>query len=204
MRFSLSQLRQMMRLARQNLSLDVQRQHAADASLHFQNYWPWLNRRSHAVTQKVLLGFIAADGELATQQVLEWVLAEPDWQLALPVLGSRPGEMHCGLWDGQVPLQPNRFGILEPDRHQPICALEQIQCVLMPLVAFDNRGNRLGMGGGYYDRLLAGVADLPSSQRPWLVGWAHSLQKVDYLIPQPWDISLDACITEQACHVFTD
>ena len=200
-----TQLRQSLRHARQSLSNLEQDQHAQQAFIHFKHYWPWLAARPHAADKKILLGFISADGELATAKVLEWVLAQPDWQLALPVLGNQPGEMRCALWDGQTPLQPNRFGILEPQTElgQPGLAIQEVRCVLMPLVAFDRHGHRMGMGGGYYDRLLADIPSLPVSQRPWLVGWAHSLQQVDYLISQPWDIALDACITEQACHHFS-
>ena len=200
-----TQLRQSLRHARQCLSNLEQEQHAQQAFNHFKHYWPWLAARPHAAEKKILLGFISADGELATAMVLEWVLAQPDWQLALPVLGDQPGEMTCTLWDGQTPLQANRFGILEPQSEfgQLGLANQAISCVLMPLVAFDRYGHRMGMGGGYYDRMLADLPSLPVQQRPWLLGWAHSLQQVDHLIPQPWDIGLDACITEQACHHFS-
>lgn len=203
-----TQLRQSLRHARQNLSDLEQVQHANQAFSHFKHYWSWLAARPHAaaVDKKIFFGFISADGELATAKVLEWVLAQPDWQLALPVLGDKAGEMHCALWDGQTPLQPNRFGILEPPVVTPASlnlSIQTMTCVLMPLVAFDQHGHRMGMGGGYYDRLLADIAILPSSQRPWLLGWAHSLQEVDYLESQPWDVALDACITERGCHIFT-
>ncbi len=202
-----TQLRQSLRHARNSLSHLEQDQHAYQAFSHFQHNKTWLAARPHstAADNKILLGFISTDGELATAKVLEWVLAQPDWQLALPVLGDQPGAMSCALWDGQTPLQSNRFGILEPkvEPGQPGLAIATISCVLMPLVAFDHHGHRMGMGGGYYDRLLADIADQPLEQRPWFLGWAHSLQQVDYLEPQPWDIGLDACITEQAYHRFS-
>ena len=62
----------------------------------------------------------------------------------------------------------------------------------MPLVAFDRAGNRLGQGGGYYDRALAGPSDL----RPVTIGVAHAFQQVESVPVEPWDVALDAVVTE--------
>jgi 5-formyltetrahydrofolate cyclo-ligase len=200
-----SEHRQSIRQLRQQLSPDDQRQHFLQAFHHFKIYWPWLSPRANSDKKAIFLGFIANDGELATTELLNWVAAQPNWQLALPVLGEEPGEMHCVLWDGRSSLQPNQWGILEPclNEVQVRVAIEEVSCVLMPLVAFDQHGNRLGMGGGFYDRLLAGLVNLPIEQRPWLLGWAHSLQQVDPIQPEPWDVALDACVTEDGLHIFT-
>jgi 5-formyltetrahydrofolate cyclo-ligase len=197
--------RQSIRQSRQQLSPDQQRQHFVQAFQHFKANWSLISQRDNPDKKAIFLGFIATDGELATTELLSWVLAQPHWQLALPVLGEKPGEMHCVLWDGHSSLQPNRWGILEPcvNEVQVRIAIEEVSCVLMPLVAFDRQGHRLGMGGGFYDRLLAGLANLPVDQRPWLLGWAHSLQQVDVIEPEPWDVALDACITEDGYQLFT-
>ena len=64
----------------------------------------------------------------------------------------------------------------------------------MPLVGFDKTGNRLGMGKGYYDRTFA--ENSPFFRRPRLIGLAHSIQEAT-LIPNLWDVPLDAVFTEK-------
>ena len=75
--------------------------------------------------------------------------------------------------------------------------------LLVPLVAFDARGNRLGMGGGYYDRTLAYLRDRSHWRRPRIFGLAHALQRVDALPKNAWDIPVDGVITEREMHRFT-
>ena len=96
-------------------------------------------------------------------------------------------------------LARNRFGILEPasrrrDRARKPCAID---VVLAPLVAFDSEGNRLGMGGGFYDRTLARLGHLRHWRTPRLVGVAYDFQKVDALPAQDWDVPLDAVVSER-------
>jgi 5-formyltetrahydrofolate cyclo-ligase len=66
--------------------------------------------------------------------------------------------------------------------------------ILLPLVAFDEKGNRMGMGGGFYDRSLANIQQ--QNQRTQLIGLAHEIQKTDQLVVQSWDIPLHAIATE--------
>jgi 5-formyltetrahydrofolate cyclo-ligase len=75
---------------------------------------------------------------------------------------------------------------------------------LAPLVAFDRNGTRLGMGGGYYDRAFAFLrAPADGGRRPVLLGLGYEFQKVAELIRQPWDVPLDAAVTESALYVFS-
>ena len=97
---------------------------------------------------------------------------------------------------GGTPLVTNHLGIPEPtiaiSRSEYAASMELI---LMPLVGFDRNGNRLGMGGGYYDRMLAGVPKVESGG-PLLVGLAHSCQECQQISPQTWDIKLNMIITD--------
>ena len=89
-----------------------------------------------------------------------------------------------------TPFKQNRFGIQEPNIPiEKAIHPEQFDIIFMPLVAFDSSGNRLGMGGGYYDRSLANTT--PNC----LIGLAYDFQKVPQLITQSWDVPLDAVIT---------
>ncbi len=92
----------------------------------------------------------------------------------------------------------NRFGIPEPktSHRNTLIALE-LDLLLLPLVAFDTKGNRLGMGGGYYDRTLSHLNRQKQWRRPRVIGLAHELQKVDQLKNKSWDVTLDGIITDQ-------
>ena len=74
-----------------------------------------------------------------------------------------------------------------------------MQLVLLPLVAFDNDGGRLGMGGGFYDRTFS-FTRLRAGPAPRLIGVAHELQRVDHLPVADWDIPLEAIVTDRAIY----
>src|SRR5690606_40461575 len=82
-----------------------------------------------------------------------------------------------------------------PDPIQAFSSVPARRSPDLPLVAFDARGNRLGMGGGFYDRTFA-RAPRARTLRPRLVGLAHHFQQVASLPAEPWDIPLDAIATD--------
>lgn len=92
------------------------------------------------------------------------------------------------------PLVNNRYGILEPSTKY-IKPTAQLDIILMPLVGFDRLGNRLGMGGGYYDRALAFKRRQAWRKKPLLIGLAFDGQEIQQLAAQPWDIPMDAVAT---------
>ena len=101
-------------------------------------------------------------------------------------------------------FKPNRFGIPEPvvdatDLH----SAEALDIILLPLVAYDLHGHRIGMGGGFYDRTLAFTRSCPYDQRPELIGLAHEFQYDDKIEPAPWDINLDSLATEKRMIIFS-
>ena len=104
------------------------------------------------------------------------------------------------LREGQ-PLRANRFGIPEPrrsmrDRASP----QQLDLILLPLVAVDAHGWRLGSGAGYYDRRLAHLKSDRRWRRPHLIGVCYEFQRVAALDHAPWDVPVDAVLTERALH----
>ena len=70
--------------------------------------------------------------------------------------------------------------------------LIELDCALVPLLVFDSQGNRIGMGGGYYDKFFKNP-----KTRPLLVGVAYELQKAEKIIPQEWDVRMDMIASEQ-------
>ena len=139
--------------------------------------------------------YLPNDGEMDLRPLIRraWSLGKHCY---LPVLNRHR------LWflpyQPDTPLVKNRFGIPEPDlsprRRWP---LQTLDLVLAPLVAFDDHGNRLGMGGGYYDQTFAYLASRSHWRRPVIVGIAYQFQRVTALPSHPWDVPLHGVATEQ-------
>ena len=137
-------------------------------------------------------GYWACDGELPLHALIPLLAPE---RYALPVTQSGR-RMHFAPWQTGDALRTNRYGIPEPDT-QTVWSPEQLDVVILPLVAFNRRGDRLGMGGGYYDRAFAFLHDRARGQKPLLVGAAYAFQEVPDLSSEPWDVPLDHIVTEQ-------
>ncbi|AXK72615.1 5-formyltetrahydrofolate cyclo-ligase [Lysobacter sp. TY2-98] len=144
-------------------------------------------------------GYWAVDGEMPLHV---WQLSLPaDCIYCLPVLGD-DALLRFAPWRSGDALVANRFGIPEPDvATSSLLEPADLAAIVMPLVAFDAACNRVGMGGGWYDRSLAGLSD--RTPRPLLVGAAYELQRVDALTPAEWDIPLDAVCTESDTYLAT-
>jgi 5-formyltetrahydrofolate cyclo-ligase len=134
------------------------------------------------------------DGEIALHA---WQLQLPrEVTYCLPVLGQG-GVLRFAPWRPGDPLTSNRFGIPEPDvGEDAYIAAADLAMAVLPLVGFDAAGNRLGMGGGWYDRTFAFRNDDAAGPPPWLVGAAFALQQVDAIGREPWDVPLDATCTD--------
>jgi len=136
--------------------------------------------------------FLSFDGELNTRPLIErlWQL---DKQVYLPVLHPfSKGNLLFLHYTPETPLVHNRFNILEPEldvRH--VLPLGSLDVVLTPLVAFDSAGQRLGMGGGFYDRTLQNW----QHRGPYPIGLAHDCQQVEQVPVEHWDIPLPEIVT---------
>lgn len=140
-----------------------------------------------------IAGYWAIGGELPLNAVATRIRA-PNRYL-LPRLAAE-GLLRFAPWSAVVELLPNRYGIPEPDIALTDCLEpDQLDVVLVPLIAFDLQGNRLGMGGGWYDRSFA--FRLHGQPTPLLIGVGYAFQQVDALAAQDWDVPLDAVVTER-------
>lgn len=119
----------------------------------------------------------------------------PNATFYLPVLQAFPGAtLRFARWPRGDRLARNRFGIPEPRGRASVWARD-LDVVLMPLTGFDAAGNRLGMGGGFYDRTLA--FSRAGGRRPFRVAVAHECQRVPALPAAPWDIRPHLLVTDR-------
>ena len=143
--------------------------------------------------------YLANDGEVDLSALAELASALGK-TCYLPVLGI---PFHNRLWFTPYRLGEamalNRFGIPEPlpSPHRRARKVWALDLLLTPLVAFDDEGNRLGMGGGFYDRTLGYRHLRHTWRKPRVVGVAYELQRVSELATQPWDVGLDGIATEK-------
>ncbi len=136
--------------------------------------------------------YIAIKGEIDVRPIIDSG-ASAGKQFYLPVL--RGEQMFFAPWSPGQALQKRGFGLLEPEvPEQQWCEPAALDLVLTPLVVFDASCNRIGQGGGYYDKTFAFRQG--TSRRPFLMGVAHDCQRYDHLSAQEWDVPLDAVITE--------
>jgi len=142
----------------------------------------------------LVAGYLAIDGEMPLGLTLSRCRSRGA-RTVLPVLDGR--SMGFVEITDETPLVTRRFGLVEPAHGEPVDPMS-LDAVLLPLVAFDACGNRLGMGGGFYDRCFAPVAGRRAAglPTPRLIGVAHALQRVDALRPESWDVPLDQVVTE--------
>jgi 5-formyltetrahydrofolate cyclo-ligase len=156
--------------------------------------------------------YLAIDGEVALDQLLPH-LERDSKKCYLPVILSKnPAIMKFAPYHKNTPLEKKEFSILEPIYNKKSLKIApQLDLILTPLVAFDQQGNRMGMGGGFYDRALQHLSihqlsihqqQKSLSIKPKLLGIAHELQGVEHLNIEQWDIPLDAIVTEQRLHYF--
>lgn len=190
--FSRKELRQTLRQARR--SLDVQARAEKEAAiLRALARHPRLKRLHH------LALYWPSNGEVDLRPLLNMDAAQ---QYYLPVL-TRGSRLYFAPWTASSTLRLNRFGIPEPRTHsRQRLRPTQLDVVLMPLVGFDEHGNRLGMGGGFYDRSFAFRLARRRWRKPLLIGVAFELQRCPTLPAAAWDVPLDGIVTEHGLRLF--
>lgn len=183
-----AELRKSLRQYRRSLS-DEQQSNAAHALLNTLINWPAF------VQANTVAAYLPNDGEIALTPVLDYLQAQGK-RICLPVI--HPFCRHHLLflqWSEHSQMTKNRFGISEPVLAcQNVIPVDHIDMVLLPLVGFDLAKNRLGMGGGFYDRTFARRLHGKHST-PVLVGVAHDGQQVSSLPYAPWDVPVDRVAT---------
>lgn len=143
------------------------------------------------------------DHEINCHPIINFVLQDKK-QCYLPVLelGNRQ-TLAFATYDLHTPMVANRYGILEPDlSYAMVIDSCDLDIIFVPLVGFDNKGSRLGRGGGYYDAAVADLHRLQRKKLPKIIGLAYECQRVSAIPTDSWDWQLDAVITENNIYEF--
>lgn len=179
-----SALRRLLRTQRASLDRSARSRAARAAARHLMRRLParcriaiYLSVRSELSTEPLRAALARAGHRLHAPVTLR------DWQLRFVPMDANSALRRCG------PLR-----LPEPVARRPKLRARDLDLILVPLVGFDAHGGRLGNGGGYYDRALAGPR---IGRRPRRVGYAYAVQGVDALPMDAFDVRLDAVVTER-------
>ncbi|MGE6480903.1 5-formyltetrahydrofolate cyclo-ligase [Psychrobacter namhaensis] len=185
---------------RRQLSDGERRQYAQSASLH-------LTKLQQRLPVNARIGlYYDGFGELPTQPLLDWC-GSLGYLPYLPVVGSLGHDdkrlrfvpiYHTKLVN--VPTRIHRLG-MKQNHHRRLLWARELDVIICPLVAVDLNGNRMGMGGGFYDTTLGKIYQ-SGAKKPLKIGWCYDFQVVDTLQRQPWDVPLDALITPNGIRWF--
>jgi len=183
-------LRQEFRRSRRQLSKKQQQLHARQLAKN-------LHLSRHYRQVKDIAFYLAEDGEIDTTLAIKKAWRDKK-RVYLPVLSPFANELYFAQFTATTRMKNNRFGIAEPAVSIRECKrAHQLQLICMPLVGFDLQCNRLGMGGGFYDRSLHFRSQQKKWRHPKLIGLAHECQKLENIPIEPWDIPVDGILTEK-------
>ena len=144
--------------------------------------------KKNNLTKKSVGGYFPVNYEVDDLEILK-EFAKKNYHISLPVI-KKNFEMNFCKWSFNDPLKINQYGIPEPSSKKLIYP----DIILVPLVAFDNNLNRLGYGGGYYDRV---IKKLSEKKKILKIGLAFSVQKVNSVPVTKYDKKLDYIITDK-------
>ena len=189
-------LRGMLRAARRNLGEENQQRAARDLLAQLVELEIFQGARRVAL-------YLPNDGEIDTGEVIRWCRRNGR-QPYLPVVQRSGGRnwLLFGEYRAETRLSPNNLGIPEPvlDPSELVPARD-LDLVLLPLVGFDLQGNRIGMGGGFYDTTFEFIRE-SRVERPVLIGIAHEVQRVEHIAVASWDIPLPMVVTDRGIYRF--
>lgn len=185
-----SKLRRQLQELRQKISIQAQRQAS-------QELCDILCKHPAFLSADSIAGYVAINGEIDPQPLLQRA-EHLGKHIYLPVLIA-DRMVFVRHHPGASGLSRNRFGIPEPAYDKELeLKPSAINLVLVPLLAFDSEGRRLGMGGGFYDRTFSFKGKRSPATRPLMLGLAHACQQVKRIPVDHWDIPLAGVATDRA------
>jgi 5-formyltetrahydrofolate cyclo-ligase len=147
---------------------------------------------------RTVAGFVSTRSEIDTAPLLA-ELRRRGTRVVLPRVstGLLPPRLRFHRADERSELVFGIFGLLEPRADAPEVAAHDIDLFMVPGLAFDPRGTRVGYGGGYYDELAAYVRAHPDAAEARFVGYAFGFQMVEACPTGEWDVPLDDVVTDE-------
>ncbi|MFM2052785.1 MAG: hypothetical protein RL456_822 [Pseudomonadota bacterium] len=154
-------------------------------SVHLQEVlMVWLLTRR----ERTIGAYWAIKGEFdALPALYRWAESDPARRIGLPVIDKLTKQLRFHVWYPGCPMEEDAFGILKPKDTEEF----HPELLIVPCVGFGPRGERLGYGGGFYDRTLASLRPMPYTAG---IGYHHGL--IPWLEAEPHDVPLDAILTE--------
>ncbi|MFM9887184.1 MAG: 5-formyltetrahydrofolate cyclo-ligase [Burkholderiales bacterium] len=191
---SRTDIRRALRAARRGIS-PASRREAALAAARALATTGWLR------PGRRLSGYLATAEEFDCAPLLE-AARRHGMQLFVPQIAARrqPAMRFAPL---TPPLRRNRYGLLEPASARTLAGA-WMDVVLLPLVGFDAKGGRLGMGAGFYDRALSFRRRRSHWRGPRLIGVGFEVQRIEAIPMQTWDVHLDGVLTERGVTIFPE
>ena len=153
--------------------------------INLDTFFSFLKKKTNL---KNLGGYYPSNFEIDDLEILD-LLDKKNYKLSLPKI-KKNNQMNFFNWSNSEPLKINKFGIPEPISKKIIYP----DILLIPLVAYDNNLNRLGYGGGFYDRYIKKIEEIKKVIK---IGLAFSYQKVKKIPIDQYDKKLDFIVTEK-------
>ena len=157
-----------------------------NSEINFKNLLKILKKNK--VSNKIVGGYYPYNHEVDAIKILK-NFEKLNYQISLPKI-KKNSQMDFFNWSTKDPLEINKYGIPEPTSGKIVYP----NILLVPLVAFDKNFNRVGYGGGYYDRY---IQKIKIRKKVLTIGLAYSFQKVEELTVNNHDIRLDLIITNK-------
>ena len=169
-----------------NKILKIRKSNSKNISLDYESVLRILNNKK--MKSKVIGGYYPYNYEVDGMKILK-KLEQQKYIISLPKI-KKNYQMDFFEWSINDPLKINKYGIPEPISNK----VRYPDILFVPLVAFDKYLNRIGYGGGFYDRYISKIR---KKKNVLLIGLAYSFQKVNKIPINKYDIKLDFIITEK-------
>ena len=144
--------------------------------------------KKNKVSHRIIGGYYPYNFEINPINILE-KFEKQKYQISLPRI-KKKSQMDFFLWSTEDPLLINKYGLPEPTSNK----IMYPNILLVPLIAFDKYNNRIGYGGGFYDRY---IKKLRKNKKIITIGLAYSFQKIKEVPTNNYDIKLDFIVTEK-------
>lgn len=160
-----------------------------------------IRRQGFFLNSQHIAAYLPMHGELSPLPLIDMARSLGK-NIYLPVLMPfLTNRLWFAPWHPKTKMKTNRFGIPEPVFNgKQLIPARQLDMVITPLVAFDQHCQRMGMGGGYYDRTFSFLRFRQYWQSPKLIGLAYEFQKVNRINTQPWDVPLHAVVSQKCIY----